>query len=37
VAEELKCLGAGELVGITDSAARHKEVNFPGHTHATLL
>ncbi len=36
VAEELKCLGAGELVEITDHAARHRDVGFPGHSHASL-
>lgn len=35
-AEELKALGAPELIDITDKAARHKNVNFPGHEHANL-
>lgn len=35
-AEELKLLGAGELIEITDGTARHKNVNFPGHNHASL-
>ncbi|MDI3533816.1 MAG: hypothetical protein PWQ82_181 [Thermosediminibacterales bacterium] len=35
-AEEAIFLGAGELFNITDRAARHKNVNFPGHSHATL-
>lgn len=34
--EELKLLGAGELIEITDQAARHKEISFPGHNHASL-
>jgi threonine dehydrogenase-like Zn-dependent dehydrogenase len=35
-AEELKYLGGGELIEITDSAARHENINFPGHNHASL-
>jgi len=35
-AEESISLGAGELFDITDNAARHKNVEFPGHEHATL-
>jgi hypothetical protein len=35
-AEELRCLGAPELIDLTDSVARHREVRFPGHNHATL-
>lgn len=35
-AEEAIALGAGELFQIADSVARHKNVNFPGHRHATL-
>jgi len=35
-AEESIALGAGELFDITDNAARHKNVEFPGHEHATL-
>ena len=35
-AEELIALGAGELIGITDKAARHRNVNFPRHQHASL-
>ncbi len=35
-AEELKCLGAEELVEIIDSATGHMGVNFPGHSHASL-
>jgi hypothetical protein len=35
-AEENKFLGAGELFEITDSASRHKNIDFPGHKHASL-
>lgn len=35
-AEEAIALGAGELFEIADRTARHKNVNFPGHNHATL-
>lgn len=35
-AEEAIALGAGELFQIADSVARHKNVDFPGHKHATL-
>lgn len=35
-AEEIKCLGAQELIQITDQASRHKNVDFPGHRHASL-
>lgn len=35
-AEENICLGGQELFNITDKAARHVNVNFPGHKHATL-
>lgn len=35
-AEEIKALGAPELIDITDQAARHKNINFPGHQHANL-
>jgi len=35
-AEEIKSLGAEELIEITDRVARHKNVDFPGHKHATL-
>jgi len=34
--EELKLMGANELIDITDKCARHKNINFPGHNHATL-
>ncbi len=35
-AEELINLGAGDLIKITDSHTRHKNINFPGHEHAWL-
>lgn len=35
-AEEMIALGAGDLFNITDSCARHKNIDFPGHKHATL-
>lgn len=35
-AEEMIALGAGELFKITDECARHKNIDFPGHKHATL-
>lgn len=35
-AQELIELGAGDLIRITDENARHKNVNFPAHKHATL-
>lgn len=35
-AEENTYLGAGELFQITDMAARHTNIEFPGHSHATL-
>lgn len=35
-AEELKLMGAGELIAIADAAARHRDLEFPGHRHATL-
>ncbi len=35
-AEELINLGAGELIHITDKNARHSNIDFPEHNHATL-
>ncbi|ABY92864.1 FAD-dependent oxidoreductase [Thermoanaerobacter sp. X514] len=35
-AEELIYLGGNELIEITDKAARHINVKFPGHAHASL-
>lgn len=34
--EELIALGAGDLINITDSNSRHKDIDFPGHKHAWL-
>ncbi|MDU5106678.1 FAD-dependent oxidoreductase [Clostridium sp.] len=34
--EELINLGAGDLIDIVDNTARHKDIEFPGHKHATL-
>lgn len=34
--EELIELGAGDLIEIVDNTARHKDIEFPGHKHATL-
>ena len=35
-AEELKCLGNGELIDTTDSCTLHTGINIPGHEHASL-
>lgn len=35
-AEENIALGAGELFAITDELSRHRNVDFPGHKHASL-
>lgn len=35
-AEELIALGGGELICLTDQLARHRNLDFPGHRHATL-
>lgn len=34
--EEAMCLGASELFTLTDENSTHKNVNFPGHDHATV-
>jgi len=34
--EEAIALGGGELFAITDQNARHRNIEFPGHKHATL-
>lgn len=34
--EELIAMGAGDLINITDSISRHKNIDFPGHEHAWL-
>ncbi|AGF56601.1 MULTISPECIES: FAD-dependent oxidoreductase [Clostridium] len=35
-AEELIALGCGELIKITDRVSIHRDIDFPGHKHATL-
>jgi hypothetical protein len=35
-AEELIALGCGDLIEITDRNAVHRNIDFPGHKHATL-
>lgn len=35
-AEENIALGAGELFAITDELSRHRNIDFPGHQHASL-
>ncbi len=35
-AEEMIAMGAGELFHITDQSARHRDLNFPGHEHASI-
>lgn len=35
-AEELRLMGAGELIGVTDACSRHTGLDFPGHRHASL-
>lgn len=34
--EELKVLGGDEFVNVIDSCCRHKDIDFPGHKHASL-
>ncbi|MEG0295722.1 MAG: FAD-dependent oxidoreductase, partial [Clostridium sp.] len=34
--EELTELGAGDLIDIIDNTAKHTNIDFPGHKHATL-
>lgn len=34
--EELIALGGGELIKITDKISKHRNIDFPGHKHATL-
>ncbi len=36
VAEEMLAMGGGDLFAITDQTARHKNIEFPGHKHASL-
>ncbi|HHW25775.1 MAG TPA: FAD-dependent oxidoreductase [Firmicutes bacterium] len=35
-AEEMIAMGCGDLVTIADRCARHRNIRFPGHDHATL-
>lgn len=35
-AEELISLGGGDLIDITDRISTHRNIDFPGHKHATL-
>ena len=34
--EELIALGAGDLIKLTDKWSKHRNIDFPGHKHATL-
>ena len=34
--EELIALGAGDLIHITDNNTTHRNINFPGHEHASI-
>lgn len=34
--EEAICMGAGDVFQVIDQTARHKNIEFPGHSHATL-
>jgi hypothetical protein len=36
VTEELLAMGGGDLFEITDRTARHRNIDFPGHKHASL-
>ncbi|HEY3426508.1 MAG TPA: FAD-dependent oxidoreductase, partial [Negativicutes bacterium] len=36
VTEEMLAMGGGDLFKITDETARHRNINFPGHKHASL-
>lgn len=35
-AEEMTAMGGGELLDLTDRNSRHRDIDFPGHRHATL-
>jgi threonine dehydrogenase-like Zn-dependent dehydrogenase len=35
-AEEMIAMGGGDLFEITDSCARHRDIEFPGHKHVSL-
>ena len=34
--EEMLAMGGGELFELTDSLARHQDIDFPGHSHVSL-
>ena len=34
--EEMIAMGGGELFNVTDTVARHRNIDFPGHKHASL-
>ena len=36
VTEEMIAMGGGDLFEITDATARHRNIDFPGHKHASL-
>jgi hypothetical protein len=36
VTEEMLAMGGGDLFKITDATARHRNIDFPGHKHASL-
>ena len=36
VTEEMLAMGGGDLFKITDETARHRNIHFPGHKHASL-
>lgn len=36
VAEELKAMGANELIDLIDNNSLHKNIDFPGHEHSSL-
>jgi hypothetical protein len=35
-AEEMRAMGGGELFDLTDEYSRHRNIEFPGHRHASL-
>ena len=34
--EELRCLGGGDIIKVMEDCARHTNLSFPGHVHASL-
>ena len=34
--EELRCMGGGEIIKVMEDCARHTNLSFPGHVHASL-